>query len=142
MGHSRIITKMASLQQKASGNIPVGDDDGFRKLNIKASAETQYITKYRSGEVEGKKSVFEKTLDKKETKMEMEKHEEDEAEAEPEGPSFSWGQRFDSSLPQSEYTSAQKINQYRHYYGYTPSEAPSIPARSTSRMYPELTRVG
>ena len=58
VGHSKIISRMASLQKSAQ----VDDDDGFRKLNLKASAETEYISKYRSGEVEQMKTVFESAV--------------------------------------------------------------------------------
>ena len=58
VGHSKIISRMASLQKSAH----VDDDDGFKKLNLKASAETEYISKYRSGEVEQKKTVFENSV--------------------------------------------------------------------------------
>ena len=58
VGHSKIISKMASLQRSAN----VEDDAGFRKLNIKASAETDYISKYRSGDVEQKKIAFENAV--------------------------------------------------------------------------------
>ena len=62
-------------------------------------------------------------------------------------PSFSWSSRFDKDLPipSDDYSAAQRNNQYRHYYGYHPSDASTAPA---SRMYPpalrelELTRVG
>ena len=58
VGHSKIISRMASLQKSAQ----VDDDDGFKKLNLKASAETEYISKYRSGEVEQMKTVFESAV--------------------------------------------------------------------------------
>ena len=58
VGHSKIITKMASLQKSAN----VEDDAGFKKLNLKASAETEYISKYRSGDVEQKKIAFENAV--------------------------------------------------------------------------------
>ena len=58
VGHSRIISRMALLQKSAQ----VDDDDGFKKLNLKASAETEYISKYRSGEVEHMKTVFESAV--------------------------------------------------------------------------------
>ena len=48
---------MASLQK--SSHV---EDDGLRRLNVKASAETEYISKYRSGEVEQKKTVFEHSV--------------------------------------------------------------------------------
>ena len=59
VGHSKIISRMASLQRSAHVD---ADDAGFKKLNLKASAETEYISKYRSGEVEQKKTVFENSV--------------------------------------------------------------------------------
>ena len=143
MGHSKIISKMASLQKSAH----VGDDDGFKKLNIKASAETEYISKYRSGEVESKKSVFERNVEPSAVQTEpitIQRIEESTNGS----PSFSWSTRFDHHLPirSDAYSAAQKHNQYRHYFGYHPTEAPSVPRRIDSRMYPpeirELNRIG
>ena len=77
VGHSKIITKMASLQKSAN----VEDDAGFKKLNLKASAETEYISKYRSGDVEQKKIAFENAV----TPLDY--------SSQPGNPYFSWSNR-------------------------------------------------
>ena len=100
MGHSRILGKMASLQ-KSSHN-----DAGFRALNTRAEAETEYISRYRNGEVESKKSVFEPRLvannDLSPASLECQPP-----------PSFSWSLYFDKDLPAraDSYSVAQKHNQ-------------------------------
>ena len=45
---------MSSLQK--TGKL---EDGGFEKLNNKITAETDYLKKYQSGDVETKKNVFE-----------------------------------------------------------------------------------
>ena len=133
MGHSRILGKMASLQK----NSPNEDDAGFRALNTRAEAETEYISRYRSGEVESKKSVFEP---RNTTNGDRALSPAPRESLPP--PSFSWSLRFDKDLPvrADSYSVAQKHNQvsqkeegminvlmfaipqYRHYYGYRPGE--------------------
>ena len=81
VGHSKIISRMASLQKSAQ----VDDDDGFRKLNLKASAETEYITKYRSGGVEQIKTVFESAVTPLHPQSQP-----------PHNSNFSWSTRLDS----------------------------------------------
>ena len=129
VGHSKIISRMAALQRSAH----VDDDAGFKKLNLKASAETEYISRYRSGDVENKKTAFEQ-------------HRGPPANpAGPPGTQFSWSSRFNGDFQNNSYSEAEKQNQFRHYYGYHPAEAPSV---SRPRTYPqpgemrELTRIG
>ena len=60
--------------------------------------------------------------------------------------------RFTSDLPCLEYSSADRHNQFRHYYGYHPAEAPSVARPCTYVQYPrppppmapiqELTTIG
>jgi hypothetical protein len=127
MGHSRIIARMGMLQKAAK----IEDDDGFERLNNRSLAESEFLTKYQKGEVDNKKSSFEQR--KQEENLET-------------GPdvsrprsvvAFSWSRRFDKDMPApaGSYSEAQKHNQFRKYYGYHPSEAPSVPPRNTSRMY-------
>ena len=56
MGHSKILGRMAALQKTGAQS---QDDAGFRALNSRAEAETEYISRYRSGEVQTKCGVFE-----------------------------------------------------------------------------------
>ena len=106
MGHSRILGKMASLQKSAGSHNE--DDAGFRALNTRAEAETEYISRYRNGEVESKKSVFEPRLiannDLALSPASL--------ECQP-APSFSWSLHFDKDLPvrADSYSVAQKHNQ-------------------------------
>ena len=133
VGHSKIISRMAALQRSAH----VDDDAGFKKLNLKASAETEYISKYRSGEVESKKTAFEqyRTPGSGPTSN----------HSGPASTQFSWSSRFSRDFQPRYYSEAEKQNQFRHYYGYHPAEAPSV---ARLRTYPqpgemrELTRIG
>ena len=117
MGHSRILGKMASLQKSAGAQNE--DDAGFRALNTRAEAETEYISRYRSGEVESKKSVFEpRSIG---SKFATKNNERALSPAPPEclpPPSFSWSLRFDKDLPvrADSYSVAQKHNQVNHYH--------------------------
>ena len=130
MGHSKIIVKMGMLQKAAR----IEDDDGFEKLNNRSLAESEYLTKYQKGEVDNKKSTFE-----------WRKYEDERGELQvPNSPSkqqavmaFSWSHRFDKDMPApaGSYSEAQKHNQFRKYYGYHPTEAPSVPPRNQSRTY-------
>ena len=112
MGHSRILGKMASLQKSVGA--PNEDDAGFRALNTRAEAETEYISRYRSGEVESKKSVFEPrsigSIANNERALSPAPR-----ECLP-PPSFSWSLRFDKDLPvrADSYSVAQKHNQVDH----------------------------
>ena len=112
MGHSRILGKMASLQKSVGASNE--DDAGFRALNTRAEAETEYISRYRSGEVESKKSVFEPrsigSIANNERALSP-----DTRECLP-PPSFSWSLRFDKDLPvrADSYSVAQKHNQVDH----------------------------
>ena len=131
VGHSKIISKMAALQRSAN----VDDDAGFRRLNLKANAETEYISRYRSGEVENKKTAFEQFTSTQPPPL----------SAASSNTHFSWSTRFNQDFQSPSYSEAEKQNQFRHYYGYHPAEAPSLTRLST---YPppqeirELTRIG
>jgi hypothetical protein len=129
MGHSRIIAKMGMLQRAAK----IEDDDGFEKLNNRSLAEAEYITKYQRGEVDTKKSTFEwrKNHDEVEENLLNKPRNQQSVVA------FSWSRRFDKDMPApaGAYSEAQKHNQFRKYYGYHPTEAPSVPLRNKSRMY-------
>ena len=113
MGHSRILGKMASLQKTAGGQNE--DDAGFRALNTRAEAETEYISRYRSGEVESKKSVFEPRSIGGSTATKERALSPAPRECLP-PPSFSWSLRFDKDLPvrADSYSVAQKHNQVGH----------------------------
>ena len=113
MGHSRILGKMASLQKTAGGQNE--DDAGFRALNTRAEAETEYISRYRSGEVESKKSVFEPRSIGGSTATKERALSPAPRECLP-PPSFSWSLRFDKDLPvrADSYSVAQKHNQVCH----------------------------
>ena len=113
MGHSRILGKMASLQKTAGGQNE--DDAGFRALNTRAEAETEYISRYRSGEVENKKSVFEPRSIGGSTATKERALSPAPRECLP-PPSFSWSLRFDKDLPvrADSYSVAQKHNQVCH----------------------------
>jgi hypothetical protein len=117
VGHSRILGKMVSLQKSSHTK----DDAGFRSLNTRAEAETEYISRYRSGEVESKKHVFEPRGG---GGVGLVDPMEEDVDPEFPPPSFSWSLRFDRDLPvrADAYSVAQKHNQYRHYYGYRPGE--------------------
>ena len=110
MGHSRILGKMASLQKNAGGQNK--DDAGFQALNTRAEAETEYISRYRSGEVESKKSVFEPRSIGGSIERALSPA---PRECLP-PPSFSWSLRFDKDLPvrADSYSVAQKHNQVCH----------------------------
>jgi hypothetical protein len=118
---------MGMLQKAAK----IEDDDGFERLNNRSLAESEFLTKYQKGEVDNKKSSFEQ------------RKQEENLETGPDGSrpqsvvAFSWSRRFDKDMPApaGSYSEAQKHNQFRKYYGYHPSEAPSVPPRNTSRMY-------
>ena len=113
MGHSRILGKMASLQKTAGGQNE--DDAGFRALNTRAEAETEYISRYRSREVESKKSVFEPRSIGGSTATKERALSPAPRECLP-PPSFSWSLRFDKDLPvrADSYSVAQKHNQVCH----------------------------
>ena len=113
MGHSRILGKMASLQKTAGDQNE--DDAGFRALNTRAEAETEYISRYRSGEVESKKSVFEpQNIGGSIAPTERTLSPAPRESLPP--PSFSWSLRFDKDLPvrADSYSVAQKHNQVHH----------------------------
>ena len=112
MGHSRILSKMASLQKSVGG--PNEDDAGFRALNTRAEAETEDISRYRSGEVESKKSVFEPRSIGSIVTNERALSPAPRECLPP--PSFSWSLRFDKDLPvrADSYSVAQKHNQVHH----------------------------
>ena len=130
VGHSKILSKMSSLQK--TGKI---EDCGFEKLSNKTNTENDYMKKYHSGDVENKKSVFEN----KGNGIQC---------SEKDLPKFRWSQRFENDLPNpgNSYTKAQKQNQFRNYYGYLPADAPRTPLRTDSRTYfrqlEELTCAG
>ena len=111
MGHSKILGKMSSLQKNGQNE----DDAGFRALNTRAEAETEYITRYRTGEVESKKCVFEPREIGDVTSGEMKERalSPPPRHALPPPPSFSWSLRFDKDLPvrADSYSVAQKHNQ-------------------------------
>ena len=119
MGHSKILSKMSSLQK--NGKL---EDDGFDKLNFKSKVENDYVKKYHSGDINIKKSIFEGAPQN--SQME-----------EKEAPSFRWSQRFEKDMPNlgNSYTNAQKQNQFRSYYGYHAGDGPRIPNRTDSRTY-------
>ena len=119
MGHSKILSKMSSLQK--NGKL---EDEGFDKLNHKSKVENDYIKKYHSGDIDMKRVIFEGTphtskIEGKET------------------PSFRWSQRFEKDMPNpsNAYTNAQRQNQFRNYYGYHAGDTPRIPKRTDSRTY-------
>ena len=130
VGHSKILSKMSSLQKL--GKI---EDAGFEKLNNKTNAENDYVKKYKSGDVDTKRTVFEPQSGFQTSNN-------------TELPHFKWSQRFSSNMPNpsDKYTNAQKQNQFRNYYGYHPADAPRTPARTDSRTYSrhleELVHVG
>ena len=148
VGHSKILGKMVALQCSSQTEL----DQGTVKLFEKAKVEDEYLNVYKSGEVENRVSQFEKIVTDEQPRTKSPNRLAKFAELEPNGvsnpifselddrypfepePNFSWSRRFDTCLPQpsESYSTAQRHNQFRNYYGYLPSQVKA----------PELMGVG
>ncbi len=134
VSHSKILSKMVALQ---CGQQVV--DRGAQKLAQRAQDEETLHSVFKTGKVLEKRDQFEPLVLAPPTATSPANNGGADGSKSPmpapawsEGKLFSWSKRFDSDLPapSGAYTSAQKHNQFRKYFGYRPDDASSHPPMS------------
>jgi hypothetical protein len=114
VSHSKILGKMVALQCATNGQM----DKGTHRLIQKANQEETHNTVYQGGKVESTVDLFEKPVDRPISPGPA------WTMANRSDSAFSWSKRFDANLPAptETYSTAQKHNQFRKYYGYHPGD--------------------